>query len=96
MAVSTSSQTLAELELVFARDRSFKLAFRATCEGQREGFRMKGTWTISGDAIEVRLAKPGGKGFDIAPCLFRKDGDEDVLTCQVDEDLAFEGRPVRR
>jgi hypothetical protein len=61
----------------------------------RDRLSWTGTWSYKDAAIELRLKKPGG-GFDVAPCRLTADGDEDVLTCQVDADLQFEVRPVRR
>lgn len=84
-----------ELKLTFRRDRTFRLDFRSVCQGRREGFALKGTWRQTETALELLLAKPGG-GHDAAPCLLGRDGDEDTLTCHVDADLSFEGRPVRR
>jgi len=84
-----------ELKVTLRRDRSFRLDFRSVCEGQREAFTMKGTWTQRDAAIELRLKKPEG-GVDAAPCLLGRDRDEDTLTCQLDADLSFEARPARR
>ena len=84
-----------EIKLTFGRDRAFRLDFRSTCSGQREGFRLKGTWAMRGDTLELRLTNPDG-GVDAAPCRFTRDANEDTLACQVDRDLTFEGRPVRR
>ncbi|MBZ0231472.1 MAG: hypothetical protein K8M05_03920 [Deltaproteobacteria bacterium] len=84
-----------EMKLVFKRDRTFRLGFRSTCEGMRESFTMKGTWSMTDVAVELLLKKPGG-GHDRAPCLLGTDGDEDTLTCHLDADLSFEARPVRR
>ncbi|MCL4224811.1 MAG: hypothetical protein KJZ91_10155 [Myxococcales bacterium] len=84
-----------ELKLTFRRDRTFRLDFRSVCQGRREGFALKGTWRQTETALELLLSRPGG-GHDAAPCLLGRDGDEDTLTCHVDADLSFEGRPVRR
>jgi hypothetical protein len=84
-----------EIKVTIRRDRSFRLAFRSVCSGQREGFSLRGTWRQQDFAVELLLPKPGG-GVDVAPCLLGRDGGEDTLTCQVDADLSFEGRPVRR
>ncbi len=84
-----------EMKLAFARDRSFRLELKSACQGQRDSFRLKGTWAQRGDLIDLKLAGVAG-AVDVAPCQFARDGSEDVLRCQVDEDLAFEGRPVRR
>jgi hypothetical protein len=84
-----------ELRLALRRDRTFRLDFRSTCEGMREAFAMKGTWSMTDVAVELLLKRPGG-GTDSAPCLIGTDGDEDTLTCHLDADLSFEARPVRR
>ena len=85
-----------EMKLTLRRDRSFRLDFRSVCEGMRETFSMKGTWTRTDAAVELLMKKAEGNGMDSAPCLLTQDGDEDVLTCHVDADLVFEGRPARR
>lgn len=84
-----------EMRVTLRRDRTFKLEFRSVCEGMREGFTMKGTWTMTDVAVELHMKRPGG-GMDSAPCLIGTDGDEDTLTCHMDADLSFEARPVRR
>jgi hypothetical protein len=84
-----------EIKLWFARARSFRLELKSTCQGQRDSLRLRGTWSQQGEAVELRLAG-AGHGEDIAPCEFSLVGDEDVLRCQVDDDLSFAGRPVRR
>jgi hypothetical protein len=85
-----------EMKVTLRRDRTFRLDFRSTCEGMREKFTMKGTWSMTDVAVELRMKRPGGGGMDSAPCLLGTDGSEDTLTCHVDQDLTFEGRPVRR
>ena len=47
------------------------------------------------DALTLQLPKPD-TGDDQIPCRLAVDKDEDVLRCQVDEELAFEARPSRR
>lgn len=84
-----------EMKVTLRRDRTFRLDFRSVCEGMRETFTMKGTWSMTDVAVEMLMKRPGG-GTDSAPCLIGTDGDEDTLTCHVDADLTFEGRPVRR
>lgn len=84
-----------EITLRFARARTFALELKSACQGQRDRLRLRGTWAVSGEGVELRLA--GADQHDeVAPCEFFPAGDEDVLRCQVDEDLSFEGRPVRR
>lgn len=84
-----------EMVVTFTRDRVFRIALRTACEGNREKGTYKGTWVETRASIELRLPKPGG-GFDVAPCTLAADGDEDRLTCELDEDLTFDARPVRR
>ena len=84
-----------EIVITFGRDRVVRMVLRTACEGMREKGTYKGTWATTKTSIELRLPKPGG-GNDTAPCTLVADGDEDRLTCQLDEDVAFDARPVRR
>jgi len=84
-----------EMKLAVRRDRTFRLELRSVCSGMRERLSWTGRWSQQDQAVELQLKKPGG-GFDSAPCLLSRDGDEEVLTCHLDADLAFEARPVRR
>lgn len=84
-----------ELKLALRRARTFRIDLATVCSGMREKLSWSGTWAQQGEAIELRLKKPGG-GHDAAPCLLSRDGDEDVLTCHLDADLSFEARPARR
>lgn len=84
-----------EIKVTLRRDRTFRLDLRSTCEGMRERFTMKGTWQQRDEAVELLVARPGG-GSDSAPCMLGRDRDEDTLTCMIDADLRFEGRPARR
>ena len=84
-----------EIVITFGRDRVVRMVLRTACEGMREKGTYKGTWATTKTSIELRLPKPGG-GNDTAPCTLVADGDEDRLTCELDEDLAFDARPVRR
>lgn len=84
-----------EITLTLRRARTFRIDLSSVCSGMRERLSWNGTWAQTGEAVELRLKKPGG-GFDAAPCLLSHDKDEDVITCHLDADLAFEARPVRR
>lgn len=85
-----------EMKLTFTRDRKLTLQLRTSCSGMRDRVTYRGTWDVSGaDRVHLKLPKLDA-GDDIAPCLLVADGDEDLLHCQVDQDLAFEARPVRR
>jgi hypothetical protein len=84
-----------EITVTLRRARTFRIDLSSVCSGMRERLSWSGTWAQSGEAVELRLKKPGG-GFDTAPCLMSADKDEDVLTCFLDADLRFEARPVRR
>ena len=84
-----------EIVITFGRDRVVRMVLRTACEGMREKGTYKGTWATTKTSIELRLPKPGG-GNDTAPCTLVADGDEDRLTCALDEDLEFDARPVRR
>ncbi len=84
-----------EMRLTLKRDRRFTLQLRTTCQGSRDKVTYRGTWVARGDALTLQLPKPD-TGDDQIPCLLAVDGDEDVLRCQVDEELAFEARPSRR
>jgi hypothetical protein len=84
-----------EIVATFTRDRVVRMTLRTACEGSREKGTYKGTWVEAHGAIDIRLPKPGG-GHDVAPCQLVPDGDEDKLTCQLDEDLELVARPVRR
>ena len=63
--------------------------------GSRDKVTYRGTWAATGDALTLQLPKPD-TGDDQIPCRLAVDKDEDVLRCQVDEELAFEARPSRR
>ena len=84
-----------EMKLTFRRDRSFSLVLRLSCQGMRDKVTYRGTWAVAGDAVALKLPKLD-TGDDIAPCQLTTDRDEDVLRCQVDDDLSFEARPTRR
>jgi hypothetical protein len=84
-----------EMKLWFVRDRSFRLELKSTCQGQRDSYGLRGTWAQTATGVELHVAGRDGK-TEVAPCQLTPDGDEDVLRCQVDDDLSFEGRPVRR
>jgi hypothetical protein len=85
-----------EIKLTLRRARTFKLELSSVCSGMRERLSWTGTWShTTTQTLELRLKKPKG-GFDAAPCTLTRDADEDVLTCHLDADLAFEARPVRR
>ncbi len=84
-----------EMKLTFSRDRKLTLMLRTSCSGMREKVTYRGTWDAAGDLVHIKLPKLDA-GDDIAPCALTADGDEDVLRCQIDQDLGFEARPVRR
>lgn len=84
-----------ELRLTLKRDRRFTLQLRTSCQGSRDKVTYRGTWVARGDALTLQLPKLD-TGDDQFPCLLAVDGDEDVLRCQVDEELSFEARPSRR
>ncbi|MBK7072762.1 MAG: hypothetical protein IPH44_10705 [Myxococcales bacterium] len=84
-----------ELRLTLRRDRRFTLQLRTSCQGSRDKVTYRGTWAATGDALTLQLPKPD-TGDDQIPCRLAVDKDEDVLRCQVDEELAFEARPSRR
>lgn len=84
-----------EITLTFGRDRVVRMVLRTACEGMRERGTYKGTWKVSGAGVTIELPKPGG-GKDQAPCALTMVGDEDQLSCQLDDDLTLDARPVRR
>lgn len=84
-----------ELKLTFGRDRKLALVLRTSCSGSRDKVAYRGTWDVAGATVQIKLPKLD-TGDDIAPCTLTPDDDEDVLRCQIDRDLSFEARPVRR
>ncbi len=83
------------VKLTLNRDRSFKLVISSVCSGERYQDVFKGTWQDKDPALTLILPNKGRDNEEFA-CLVEKDGDEDALRCQLDDDLNFVVRPVRR
>ncbi len=81
----------------FHRDKTFKILIDLNCaEG---GFTQKfhGKW--SPEEPVVKLVFPNsdiGLDDDTMVCTMEREGDEDVLKCPLDREIAFEARPIRR
>lgn len=84
-----------EMKLTFERSRKLTMVLRTACSGMRDRVTYRGTWDMSDDLVLIKLPKLDD-GEDLAPCSLTPDHDEDVLHCQIDEDLSFDARPVRR
>jgi hypothetical protein len=88
----------AEVQLGFARDRSFKLRVKWSCEGRTMDQAFNGRWRVDGDRVVLTVPTKGQKASakDDAPCGLERAGDEDSLHCQLDKDLEFTVLPTRR
>jgi hypothetical protein len=89
----------ADVNLDLARDRSFKLRVKTTCEGQVYDLPFKGTWRLEGQGLVLVLPPAKGQAAshkDEAPCGIEKTGDEDALHCTLGRDLEFLVLPTRR
>jgi hypothetical protein len=84
-----------EVHLDLGRDRTFSLRVRSRCEGMVNDARFKGRWTPRDPALVLVLPNPGGNDEEVV-CAVEPKGDEDSITCRLDEDLAFSVHPVRR
>jgi hypothetical protein len=86
-----------DVKLKFARDRTFKLAVKTSCQGQVYDTPFKGTWRFEGNAVVLVLPTNGkATADDEAGCAFEQQGDEDALHCNVGKDIEFAVLPARR
>lgn len=86
-----------EVKLNIARDRTFKLRVKTTCQGQVYDTPFKGTWRIDASGIVLTFPTKGkATSADEAPCKFEPIGDEDSLRCTIGRDLEFVVLPTRR
>jgi hypothetical protein len=83
------------VDLIFNRDRTFKLKVQSKCEGERYEDTFKGDWQPAEPVVTMVLHNRG-KPDENFECSVEREGDEDAIHCNVDEDLAFVVRPVRR
>ncbi|MEO8703257.1 MAG: hypothetical protein ABI867_24635 [Kofleriaceae bacterium] len=86
-----------QVRLNIARDRSFKLAVKTTCQGSVYDTPFKGQWRLEAAGIILMLPNKGKvTAADEAPCVFEAQGDEDALRCTLGKDLEFVVLPTRR
>jgi tetratricopeptide (TPR) repeat protein len=81
------------------KGHKFRIKITTECQGYEETVRLDGTWQTQG-ASYLRLTFPNVDGPDeTTRCEIRTCADgsgEDCVSCQVDRDLGFTLRPVRR
>jgi len=87
-----------EVRFSAARDRSFQLHVKTTCEGSVYNTNFKGSWRIDGDRVVLVLPTKGRHVTvaDEAGCGFEGAGDEDAMRCMLGHDLDFVVLPTRR
>jgi hypothetical protein len=86
-----------QVRLNIARDRTFKLAVKTTCQGSVYDTPFKGQWRLETAGIVLMLPNKGKvTAADEAPCVFEVQGDEDALRCTLGKDLEFVVLPTRR
>jgi hypothetical protein len=64
-------------------------------EGVTNNARFKGRWSIREPSLILALPN-SGRGDEEVVCSVEARGDEDTVTCRLDDDLAFTVHPVRR
>ena len=84
-----------EVHLALARDRTFALRVRSRCEGMDSQAKFRGRWLIREPSLVLVLPNQGRADEEVV-CGVESRGDEDAVTCRLDEDLDFTVRPVRR
>lgn len=87
-----------EVRLAFARERTFQLRVKTTCEGRVFDTPFKGTWSVDDHALVLALPTRGQKASDKDQfaCGFEAHGDEDAIHCTLGRDLEFVVLPTRR
>jgi hypothetical protein len=83
------------VRLGLKQDRTFKLTITSTCSGARYEDSFKGRWEAKEPQLILVLPNKG-KDDESFPCQLQRDGDEDAISCVLDQDLSFVVRPVRR
>jgi hypothetical protein len=83
------------VDLVFHRDRTFKLTVSSKCEGERYEDTFDGDWDMAEPSVTMVMhnKEKADEKFD---CTVEREGDEDAIHCDVDQDLSFVVQPVRR
>ena len=86
-----------EVRLAIARDRTFKLRVKTTCQGNVYDTPFKGTWRVEPNGIVLMLPNKGKvTAEDEAGCVLEPVGDEDSVRCKLGKDLEFVVLPTRR
>lgn len=86
-----------EVRFVAARDHSFKIRVKTSCEGSVYDSSFKGTWKLEADRLVLQLPNQGKvTASDEAGCKFESSGDEDALRCTLGRDIDFLVLPTRR
>lgn len=81
----------------FNRDKTFKILIDLNCADGGFTQKFNGTWSISEPSVALVFPNSDiGLDDDTMTCTMERDGDEDVLQCPLDREIAFEARPVRR
>ena len=85
-----------KVNLDLGQDHKFKLRVESKCGGDAPPiFTFKGTWKV--DGADLLLVFPNkGRKEERTSCTLGREGDEDALSCPVDDDLEFTVLPVRR
>jgi hypothetical protein len=82
--------------LTLAKDHKFKLLVESKCGGDDYGWTFKGTWKVDAQNLLLTFPNSAKRGDEQAACTVATQGDEDAITCPVDDDLQFTVLPVRR
>ena len=86
-----------EVRLKIARDRTFSLRVKTTCQGSVYDTPFKGTWRVEPTGIALMLPNKGKvTAEDEASCALEPIGDEDSVRCKLGKDLEFVVLPTRR
>jgi hypothetical protein len=81
--------------LTLTQDRHFKLKVSGNCSGDRYSYSFKGDWTPN-EPVLTLVFHNKSKEDETCDCSIARQGDEDSITCNVDQDLSFVVQPVRR
>ncbi|HET9619837.1 MAG TPA: hypothetical protein VFP84_00625 [Kofleriaceae bacterium] len=86
-----------EVRFTAARDHSFKIRVKTSCEGSVYDSTFKGVWKLEADRVVLQLPNQGKvTASDEAGCKFESAGDEDALRCSLGRDIDFVVLPTRR
>jgi hypothetical protein len=83
------------IDLTFKQDRTYRLAVKSVCNGERYEDSFKGDWQPKEPSVTMVLHNRD-KPDETFDCTIEREGDEDSIHCDVDQDLSFVARPVRR